>query len=522
MAENRQIREFDEIIHGTTASSNVKMTDHILLQHEDVSGNVNTFNRFTVGQTLCQPVAVTPNSTPSNGAYTATCNNFPDFAVSYTDKNGNSHFLIGMKVRVVFTTGITYGSTSANPVTYPTLNINGTGAYPLLAQGMTMGAGAASAGQSLELTLIPYGNSLAWDADTNVREKDDIHIVYTNNEPNVVFNIAGDKETESFDIDNLPTDIQVYRERNNSSVGWKGQDGFIVNLPWQNEKYGAQLAIDDESNFIAIRSKSNRVWNNWEKVMLPSDLDTYFGNSNKYISYLNSQNLSGYLLLAEIHNSSNSNHDCGFSGVLTVSKSLFEINKIAFCGLVRGSGSSVHGTQFTVNNLLYGVSGICDDLHATYETSGPDFCIRLYVELGSWLRYLVQFDGLYSGDVINPNSYTDSDISFPLSVSSSMEGTEITKENKTFRFPDYARGNLLTEPVYSYTTPEDCYVSYIWISSSSNTTLNINGNSVCSTDATTSVGYVNTFNGYVKKGSILTRSDSGYLNPDILKIYGLI
>lgn len=178
MAENRQIREFDEIIHGTTASSNVKMTDHILLQHEDVSGNVNTFNKFTVGQTMCQPVAVTPNSTPSGGAYTATCSNFPDFAISYTDKNSNTHSLIGMKVRVIFTTGITYGSTTANPPTYPTLNINGTGALPLLAQGMTMGAGAASAGQSLELTLIPYGNSLAWDADTNVRERGYNYTVY--------------------------------------------------------------------------------------------------------------------------------------------------------------------------------------------------------------------------------------------------------------------------------------------------------------------------------------------------------
>lgn len=469
----------------------------------------------------CIPVAVTPDSTPSGGAYTASCSNYPDFAISYTDKNNTSHYLIGMKVRVIFTTGITYGSTTANPPTYPTLNINSTGAIPLLAQGKTMGAGAASAGQSLELTLIPYGNSVAWDADTNVRERGDNYTVYTNAEPISVLRFRGDKQYDSFDIDTLPDDeIAIYKERQNSSVGFRANDGFVINLPW-SDRYGRQIALDDESNFAAVRSMSSGQWGDWEKVMLPSDLDTYFGNSNKYISYLNNQNLSGYLLLAEIHSSGGHNHDCGFSGVLTVSKNLFEINKIAFCGLVRGSDSSLHGTQFSVNNLLYGVSGVYDTLHATYETDGNDFCIRLYVELGSWLRYLVQFDGLYSGDVINPNSYTDSDVSFPLSVSSSMAGTEITKENKTFRFPDYARGNLLTESVYSYTTSEDCYVSYIWISSDNNTVLNINGNSVCSTDSTTSIGYVNSFNGYVKKGSILTRSDSGFLNPDILKIYGL-
>ena len=292
MAENRQIREFDEIIHGTTASSSVKMTDLILLQHEDVSGNVNTFNRFTVGQTMCQPVAVTPNSTPSNGAYTATCSNFPDFAISYTDKNSNTHSLIGMKVRVIFTTGITYGSTTANPPTYPTLNINGTGALPLLAQGMTMGAGSASSGQSLELTLIPYGNSLAWDADTNVREKSSTETVYVDGTKRIntvtsgstdmvtsgavdnaikdgdkVLIYSGDKQTDTFDIDNLPTDgVRVYKERNNSSVGWDGQDGIIVSIPWQGNLYQSQLAIDDESNFIAIRSKKNGTWQPWNPL----------------------------------------------------------------------------------------------------------------------------------------------------------------------------------------------------------------------------------------------------------------
>lgn len=291
MAENRQIREFDEIIHGTTASSNVKMTDHILLQHEDVSGNVNTFNRFTVGQTMCQPVAVTPNSTPSNGAYTATCNNFPDFAVSYTDKNGNSHFLIGMKVRVVFTTGITYGSTSANPVTYPTLNINGTGAYPLLAQGMTMGAGAASERQTLELTLIPYGsNSVAWDADTNVREHGDNYTVYTNAEPTNALKFSGDKQYDSFDIDSLPIDgIRAYIERSNTAVAWIGGDGFILNLPWTSNSYGCQLAMDDQSNYIAIRTKSNGQWRDWQeiqrKVVETETQDSVSGEKLEYFKF---------------------------------------------------------------------------------------------------------------------------------------------------------------------------------------------------------------------------------------------
>ena len=267
MADSKQIKEFPEIIHGTTAASNVKMTDKAVIQHEDLSGNVNSFNRYTVGQMLCQPVATTANSEPSNGAYTATCSNFPDFAISYTDANGNTQDLIGMKVRVIFTTGINYGSTSASPATYPTLNINSTGAIPLLAQGKTMGAGAASAGQTLELTLIPYGNSVAWDADTNVREHGDNYTVYTNAEPNNVIKISGDKQYDTFDIDSLPVDgIRAYIERNNAAVDWRGGDGFILNLPWTGNNYGYQIAMDDQSNYIAVRSKNNGQWRGWQEI----------------------------------------------------------------------------------------------------------------------------------------------------------------------------------------------------------------------------------------------------------------
>ena len=216
----------------------------------------------------CIPVAVTPNSTPSGGAYTATCSNYPDFAISYTDKNNTTHYCIGMKVRVVFTKGITYGSTTANPVTYPTLNINSTGNIPLLAQGMTMGAGAAAEGQTLEFTLIPYGsNSVAWDADTNVREHGDNYTVYTNAEPNNVIKISGDKQYDTFDIDSLPVDgIRVYIERNNSAVAWRGGDGFVINIPWAYDNYGFQLAMDDQSNYLAVRSKNNGQWRGWQEI----------------------------------------------------------------------------------------------------------------------------------------------------------------------------------------------------------------------------------------------------------------
>ena len=126
---------------------------------------------------MCEPVAVCNSNNPQNGAYVATCQNYPDFALSYQDAQQNTKYLIGLKIRVIFTYGITYGSVSGG--TYPTLNINGSGAIPMLAQGKTMATGSASAGQTLEFTVIPYGNGIAFDADSNVRESTSDYTIYT-------------------------------------------------------------------------------------------------------------------------------------------------------------------------------------------------------------------------------------------------------------------------------------------------------------------------------------------------------
>lgn len=177
MSGSRQFRQDAQIPHGTDAQANLKMTDIFPVQHENLETNTNQMKKISIGQCLCEPYAVCNSNNPSNGRYKADCINFPDFALSFTDGQGTSHALVGLKVRVLFTHGITYGSVSDN--TYPTLNINNSGAIPLLAQGKTMGAGAISAGQTVEFTVIPYGNGLAFDADSNVREANSDCVIYT-------------------------------------------------------------------------------------------------------------------------------------------------------------------------------------------------------------------------------------------------------------------------------------------------------------------------------------------------------
>ena len=448
MADNKQIRELAEILHGTTPATNVKMTDNIMLQHEDLSGNANTLNRFSVGQVMCEPIAVTPNTTPNNGAYTATCSNFPDFAISYTDKNSNTHSLIGMKVRVIFTTGITYGSTTANPPTYPTLNINGTGALPLLAQGMTMGAGSASSGQSLELTLIPYGNSLAWDADTNVREKSSTETVYvdgtnrintvTSGSTNMVTSGAvdtaikdgdkvllcsGDSSTDTFDIDNLPIDgIRHYRKKNYPAIPWEDNNGVIINIPWTNSNWGMQIACDDESNLVALRSKNNNVWNNWERLLKASEM----GGSSYYDEWYSSNNYNdGYLLISEVSwSDSRYNQDVGFSGKIYISEASI-VNIAYFTATYRARGGSYVTSSFTVNPL--GGNDITNDIKCTISNINGDISIRLYYKIKSYYtRVGVLFDGLYAGDVMIRREPTNSHVSFPFTVSNTMTGDVVT------------------------------------------------------------------------------------------------
>lgn len=185
MSEIRQFRQNKQIVNGITAETNLKMFDIIPGQHENLATNTNEQVKISIAQTFCDPVAVCSTNNPPNGHYTATCINFPDFAVSFVDSDSVRHNLVGLKLRVIFEHGITYGSVASG--TFPTLSINGSEALPLLAQGKTMAQGAIVAGQSVEFTIIPYGNSIAFDADSNVRENTNDYTIYTDgrNKPDI-------------------------------------------------------------------------------------------------------------------------------------------------------------------------------------------------------------------------------------------------------------------------------------------------------------------------------------------------
>jgi phage baseplate assembly protein gpV len=84
------------------------------------------------------------------------------------------------------------------------------------------------------------------------------------------------------------------------------------------------------------------------------------------------------------------------------------------------------------------------------------------------------------------------------------------------RFPDYAR-NLYTTAATSFTMQEDGYITYTFFGS---VALLINNINVSTTDNNGSSN-VTTFQGYAKKGDIITQSSGGAMVTNLLKIFAL-
>lgn len=92
------------------------------------------------------------------------------------------------------------------------------------------------------------------------------------------FTISNIDELDSFLSDNP---IMKYAKASSCNIGFVSNDGLVISLPWSS-KYGAQIAIDDQSNWMGIRTKNNGTWNSWSKIALVSDIPTSLPASDVY------------------------------------------------------------------------------------------------------------------------------------------------------------------------------------------------------------------------------------------------
>ena len=54
-------------------------------------------------------------------------------------------------------------------------------------------------------------------------------------------------------------------------------DGIVISIPWYNTTFGAQIAIDDQSNVMLLRTKNQNVWRPWSKIVSTADDGYIYG-----------------------------------------------------------------------------------------------------------------------------------------------------------------------------------------------------------------------------------------------------
>lgn len=60
--------------------------------------------------------------------------------------------------------------------------------------------------------------------------------------------------------------------QNYGDIGFTGNDGMIVSIPWDTANYGAQLAFGETNKgTIKVRGMNDGTWGDWKKVWIEGD-----------------------------------------------------------------------------------------------------------------------------------------------------------------------------------------------------------------------------------------------------------
>ena len=144
-----------------------------------------------------------------------------------------------------------------------------------------------------------------------------------------------------------------------------------------------------------------------------------FGLNNAYNEWYSAGRYSsGFVKLGSVSYTTDGNHDVALCGTSFYNNAT-NIGVMYFTCYIRGRGSTVSVKTFTTHRI--GGDNLAT-LRCTYEISGNTFKINLWGMISSWARFIVKFNGVFSGDVITPSSSVD----MSNAVVTSMTGTEIS------------------------------------------------------------------------------------------------
>lgn len=68
----------------------------------------------------------------------------------------------------------------------------------------------------------------------------------------------------------------LFKTTDTNNIDMQSNDGMLISIPWSNDSYGSQLAIDDTvSPKVKIRGRSSNSWGDWSTFLLSSNYADY-------------------------------------------------------------------------------------------------------------------------------------------------------------------------------------------------------------------------------------------------------
>ena len=196
-----------------------------------------------------------------------------------------------------------------------------------------------------------------------------------------------------------------------SSVGGDGK--YISAISETDGKINATAT--DLGNMVPVDS----VTNNDTHSVTSNRIFKCFGLNNVYNEWYSAGRYSsGFIKLGSTSYTTNGNHDVALCGTSFYCNAI-NISVMYFTCYIRGRDSTVSVKTFTTHRI--GGDNLAT-LRCTYEISGNTCKINLWGMISTWARFIVKFNGVFSGDVITPSSSVDTSNT----VVTSMTGTEIS------------------------------------------------------------------------------------------------
>ena len=140
------------------------------------------------------------------------------------------------------------------------------------------------------------------------------------------------------------------------NIGWANGDGLIIHIPW-SINFAYQIAMDNQSNWLAVRSKDNGTWRPWKVLSDSSNDDSDFVDITNQVNCFLGVNFvrvikRNNLVYMAIGGTYTGNPTIRTQTLITNLPSKYRTSKDQFFAVVGYSGNSpyVYPSRLSINN----------------------------------------------------------------------------------------------------------------------------------------------------------------------------